>query len=376
MGEDPHVDMTRLRHALEWPDDCTDTVMVVGAGMLGGEVVRVLAESGVRRISIVDPDRVTASSTGNSVSFGAGDEGRLKVDCLRDFYATTFPSLDLTTWPSAFETVPYGSVRRCVLVLGCVDSIRSRMNISRICALAGVPYLDGGLSDWGAVISIFVPTYDKPCFWCTVSPAELRDEIARLSCSGPTEFGPPTLSLRTTAAIAGAMLGQEALKLHAGSTYSLQGGHQITYDVRSTTVMRSHWSRNPDCSAVHEPLSVVQVEAPFGPKRDVLRHVVTSLGMSPDATIRWPGAWAYCQQCDFERSPAQTRYDSPSGITVLCAENCDHEAYQPLPDVASVPFWHRTSAAALQHRRLGVTDMAARVHRDIELRFVGVGDER
>src|SRR4051794_814941 len=56
------------------------TVLVVGAGALGNELVKNLVLMGIGRVLVVDSDRVENSNLARCVMFREADEGKLKAE--------------------------------------------------------------------------------------------------------------------------------------------------------------------------------------------------------------------------------------------------------------------------------------------------------
>ena len=70
-------------------------VMVLGVGGVGSHVVNMLARSGVRRIKIVDFDRVSLSSLNRHSCAVRKDVGTAKVQCLKNFINSILPHIEI-----------------------------------------------------------------------------------------------------------------------------------------------------------------------------------------------------------------------------------------------------------------------------------------
>src|SRR4051812_49394563 len=79
-------DQDRLRAA---------TVMVVGAGALGNEIVKNLALAGVGRIVVADFDQIENSNLARCVFFRESDEGRPKAEVLAARAMELNPDVDV-----------------------------------------------------------------------------------------------------------------------------------------------------------------------------------------------------------------------------------------------------------------------------------------
>ena len=78
--------------------------MVLGVGGVGSHVVNMLARSGVKRIRIVDFDRVTLSSLNRHSCAVRKDVGSSKVKCLQIYIAQILPHIKIET-VEAYVTV-------------------------------------------------------------------------------------------------------------------------------------------------------------------------------------------------------------------------------------------------------------------------------
>jgi len=72
-------------------------VMVLGVGGVGSHVVNMLARSGIKRIKIVDFDRVTLSSLNRHSCAVRKDVGTSKVHCVKKFIAAILPHINIET---------------------------------------------------------------------------------------------------------------------------------------------------------------------------------------------------------------------------------------------------------------------------------------
>lgn len=72
-------------------------VMVLGVGGVGSHVVNMLVRSGVKRVRIVDFDRVTLSSLNRHSCAVRKDVGSSKVQCLKQYMNSIFPHVKIET---------------------------------------------------------------------------------------------------------------------------------------------------------------------------------------------------------------------------------------------------------------------------------------
>lgn len=115
-------------------------VGIAGAGGLGSNVAMLLVRSGIRRLRIVDHDRVEASNL-NRQWYWPGDLGRPKVEALRNGLSALEPELCLETFCRRLE--PEGA---CVFFQGCdlvVEALDDAPSKAALCSalLAGGYYV-------------------------------------------------------------------------------------------------------------------------------------------------------------------------------------------------------------------------------------------
>src|SRR5262245_62240275 len=78
-------------------------VLIIGAGGLGCPAGLALGAAGVRRIGIVDDDRVDTSNLHRQVLFTDADVGDLKAAAFARALSRRFPALDVVTHAVRFD---------------------------------------------------------------------------------------------------------------------------------------------------------------------------------------------------------------------------------------------------------------------------------
>jgi molybdopterin-synthase adenylyltransferase len=102
------------------------TATVIGVGAIGRQVALQLAAIGIRRLQLVDFDRVELTNV-TSQGYGQADVGRLKVDATRAAIQAIDPSIAVQTHADRFRPkLSVGDVVFCA-----VDSISARASIWR-----------------------------------------------------------------------------------------------------------------------------------------------------------------------------------------------------------------------------------------------------
>jgi hypothetical protein len=124
------------------------TIGVVGCSGTGSFVIEMLARLGVKKLVLVDPDRVEYRNLNRIVGTTAADAatGRKKVDVLGEHVARI--GLDTRVDVIARELASVDAVRAlagCDVVFGCMDSHDGRRTLNRIASFYVLPYFDCGV---------------------------------------------------------------------------------------------------------------------------------------------------------------------------------------------------------------------------------------
>ena len=232
------------------------TVMVVGCGALGNEVLKNLVLMGVRHIVVVDFDRVEPDNLTRSMLFTPDDarQRRRKVDVAAERLKQMNPDMEVET---IFGDIAYdvglGTVRRMDVVIGCVDNRWARYCINRLCMRAGKPWVDGAIDRLEGTARVFKP--GENCYACNLGPEGLRDLAYRMPCAGIVrrdmeEGKAPTTAI--AASVIGAVEVQEALKLLQEGDWTQLCGKMFCYEGQYLTTRTVGFKAWDDDCTVHE----------------------------------------------------------------------------------------------------------------------------
>jgi len=195
------------------------SVMVVGCGALGNEVLKNLVLVGIGHLVLVDFDYVEESNLTRSILFRKNDVGRRKVDAASERLLEINPDLKVET---IFGDVAYdvglGLFRDMDVVVGCVDSRWARYCIQRNCLKVGKTWVDGGILELEGTVRIFAP--GRNCYACSLGPEGLAELRRRVPCSGLIRRKEAAGHAPTTpiaAGVIGAVQAQEAVKVILGA---------------------------------------------------------------------------------------------------------------------------------------------------------------
>ena len=236
----PWFDLRRTRSA---------RVLVVGAGALGNEAVKDLVLSGVRRLTLVDMDRVVSSNLNRCVFFSQEDAraSRLKVEAVAEGAKRLDPEVEVGTEAQRIEDLGEDIFKGQDAVLGCLDNLAARVHVNANTYHLRVPYVDGGTLGLMGKVHVVVPP-ETSCVECTLNATHYRIIEQRYSCTGvDATFVEPKLAAEvTTTAVVAAVQARETMKLLNGRR-DLVLGNMFYYDGNRNVSDVLEVAVNPDC---------------------------------------------------------------------------------------------------------------------------------
>lgn len=193
-------------------------IFCAGAGALGNEVLKNFVLLGVGELWFADFDDIDRSNLAKSVLFRPSDIGRAKVEVAAERLAQMDP--DLTLVPLSADIrydIGMGVFRRMDVLCSVVDSIDARVGFNRIAAALGKPWLDAGIGELSWRVACWDP-HGGVCFECIMDDAlRQQQHLPYAPTCAPLAEAIREMNRQPTsplaAAMSGAMLAQEALKL-------------------------------------------------------------------------------------------------------------------------------------------------------------------
>ena len=134
------------------------TILVVGAGALGNEVLKNLALMGIGNILIADFDTIEDSNLSRSVLFREGDRGRRKVDVAAQRVKELNRDVNVKTWHGNINfEMGLGVFRHVDAIIGCLDNREARLSINRFSWAVNRPWVDGAIQELMGIARVFWP---------------------------------------------------------------------------------------------------------------------------------------------------------------------------------------------------------------------------
>jgi molybdopterin/thiamine biosynthesis adenylyltransferase len=212
-------------------------VLVIGAGGLGCAAALALAAAGVRRIGVVDDDRVDATNLHRQLLHGASSIGELKVSSLARGLGGRFPAVCVEAHAVRFDATSAAALCAAydVIVDGS-DNFATKFLANDATVLAGKPLVHGAAVGLGGQM-MTIPAGGAPCYRCLfeeIPPAGVGPSCAEAGVLGPVP------------GVIGALQGAEAARLLARESPRFSG-RLIQYDAPSMSFRTVSFKANRAC---------------------------------------------------------------------------------------------------------------------------------
>ena len=221
-------------------------VLVVGAGGLSSPVLRLLAQSDVAHISVVDDDLVDESNLHRQTLYTDADVGRSKIERAKACLETLSPRLSVSVVEGRFvpERAP-ALLEGHDLVVEGADNLATKFLVADAARIAGNPAVQGGAVRWAGWAFCALP--DAACLRCLFEDIP-RDRIE--TCAEAGVVGP-------VVGVLGALQAAFVFRLLRGETPSGELWH---YDALRGALRKTHVRRRSDCALCNGEIHDLRVE--------------------------------------------------------------------------------------------------------------------
>ena len=149
------------------------SILLVGAGGIGCEVLKNLVLSGFRNIHIFDLDTIEVSNLNRQFLFQRQHVGMPKCVVAKESALKFNPNCEITTYHESIISDKYNVnfFKQFTLVLNALDNRAARNHVNRLCLAADIPLIESGSA------GIFGQTYVikkgvSECYECIAKPAK------------------------------------------------------------------------------------------------------------------------------------------------------------------------------------------------------------
>ena len=197
------------------------TVMVIGVGATGNELVKNLTLTGIGKFIIIDYDIIEKSNLNRCVLFNMEDdiEGKYKVDVVKESIKTLNPDIEILTYKNKLNDIDKNLYKQSDVICSYVDNIEARLEANNYAYYYGVPFIDSGIDEhFGSIQAVYSEVKDAPCLQCGISDKDLDLMWKKFSCTSQkidSENGETTRKIATiisTTSIIGGIQSQQVMK--------------------------------------------------------------------------------------------------------------------------------------------------------------------
>lgn len=266
----PWWDQDRLKNA---------SIMVVGAGAIGNELIKNLALLGIGHIYIYDMDDIENTNLTRSILYRRKDVGRYKAEVAAERAMEINPDVKAKAFISnIIDDVGLGVFRRMDVVLGGLDNREARLAINQSCYKVDKPWIDGAIEALNGFARVFIPGHGA-CYECTMTETDWMLINKRKSCALLTHEQMAEGKIPTTPTSSSVIAGiqvQEMLKLlHADRNLPTLAGKGYVFNGLTHDSYVVEYQRKEDCMS-HDTYENI-IEKPWSVRTMTLRKLLGSV---------------------------------------------------------------------------------------------------
>nr|MDO8108751.1 ThiF family adenylyltransferase [Candidatus Sigynarchaeota archaeon] len=245
----------------------TSTVLVVGAGATGNELVKNLTLMGIGKIYLVDFDNVDRSNLNRCVFFKESDVGKTQFKAnIVARNAMEYGRTKIVPIIGKIEDLKEEIYKECNATASCLDNVEARLHVNSYSYFYDLPFVDSGIDGWyGSIFCVIPQVRDSPCIQCGMSSQDLDNMFKKFSCTGQEiakEEGFTEMKMAniiTTTSIIGALQAQQIVKILLGlDSFKKDGtwnekvgppviGKELRYDGTRNSFTFIEKMKNPSC---------------------------------------------------------------------------------------------------------------------------------
>ena len=288
------------------------SIMVIGAGALGNEVLKNLALMGVGKILVVDFDTIENSNLSRSVLFRAADRDHSKAEAAAKAIRDLNPDVKVQ-WlhVDINHQLGLGVYRRMNVIIGCLDNREARLTINKNCWHLNKPWIDGAIQELLGLARVFRP-HAGACYECTLTDEDYRIINVRMSCyhlAHENVIAGKVPTTPTISSIIGAVQTQEALKLL--HNMEVKSGKALVFNGLTNDIYFMEYPEKADCQShwIWEGIiELPQASAQRTTLGELLEIARQALG--PQAQLQIPAfvTRAICKGCKLDEPVDKPRY--------------------------------------------------------------------
>jgi molybdopterin-synthase adenylyltransferase len=225
----------------------TCSVLIVGVGALGSPAALALAEAGVGRLILLDPDTVEISNLHRQILHCDASLGEAKVESARRRLAELYPDTDVV---ARIDRLEQNNLQRHFsgvdFVIDATDGAEAKYLLNDGAVRRGLPLSHAGVVGFVGQTLTVLPGASA-CLRCLFPEPPADEQVS--TCREAGIIGP-------LAGVIGAVQAQEAIRVLNGEQARL-ADRILTFDALSLRWRRIALSRNPSCPLCRQPTATV-----------------------------------------------------------------------------------------------------------------------
>jgi molybdopterin/thiamine biosynthesis adenylyltransferase len=267
------------------------TVLVVGAGSVGGRIAEHAARCRIGGIDLIDPKSFSANFDTQPIR-RSSDVGQSKARLVGKWAKTISPGSVVRVFERPVQALSWLDLDRYDVVLASTDNLPVEVYLGSICRTLGIPLIYAAVH--GPTLTSQLRVYmnrddNGPCVYCGFS-REDRERMSRgvkYSCDpGADPHGTvdtqPTVSVSPLCSVAAATAVLELLRMRIGLGPAPRDCmHEL--NAYGATAVTAPLTRNDSCPVDHAVLERVNVNRPLN--QCTLRDCAAAAGTTGDEGI-------------------------------------------------------------------------------------------
>ena len=162
------------------------SVMVIGAGATGNEVVKNLVLTGIGKIILIDFDFINVSNLNRCVLFNikSAEKKEYKADVVKEACKDLNPDVEIVALKEDLNDIDK-KYYQCDVICSCVDNVEARIQANNYAFYYNVPFVDSGIDEfYGSVQAVYSGVSETACLQCGISNVDLDLMWTKFSCTG------------------------------------------------------------------------------------------------------------------------------------------------------------------------------------------------
>uniref|UniRef100_A0A914H5U3 SUMO-activating enzyme subunit n=1 Tax=Globodera rostochiensis TaxID=31243 RepID=A0A914H5U3_GLORO len=143
-------------------------VFVIGAGGIGCELLKNLALTGFKNITVVDLDSIDISNLNRQFLFRKKHVGKSKAEVASGAVKKIVSDVNINYFHDSIMSERFGVdfFRQFSLVMSALDNKAARSHVNRLCLVAGVPLVESGSAGYLGQVGVILKGRTE-CYDCT-----------------------------------------------------------------------------------------------------------------------------------------------------------------------------------------------------------------